>query len=262
MNKRIQDYKVQKRRRTALGQHFLTDENAKKLLIEAAQIGKNDTVFEIGTGNGEITSLLSKEASQVITVEIDPRKASGFMRQLNKNNSNITLLCADAFRIKPIPMFDHCVTSLPFSRSRDFIEWLAKIPFCFKNAAAILQSDFVSKITAAPGTKNYRAISVICQLSFIIERIYRIPRFCFVPPPRVESEIVKLNPNPEFFPFFTESRIMNLKKIFAFRGRLLRSAVNKNWRAVAGENSLSETLLNQRIENLAPAEYAKILKVL
>ncbi|MFN2146675.1 MAG: rRNA adenine N-6-methyltransferase family protein, partial [Anaerolineales bacterium] len=54
-----------------LGQNFLADPGALNKIVEAAEIGTEDTVLEIGPGLGTLTALLAEKAQRVVAVELD-----------------------------------------------------------------------------------------------------------------------------------------------------------------------------------------------
>jgi 18S rRNA (adenine1779-N6/adenine1780-N6)-dimethyltransferase len=167
------------------------------------------------------------------------------------------LVQGDAFGLKESQHFDVCVTSLPYSRSLDFLEWLSQVPTPFRCAIVVLQSDFIDKIMAKPGQKNYRAISVVCQISFECKRLFPISKSEFDPPPRVSSEAVCFEPTAGF-PFFNFRNLVLLKRIFSFRGRLLRSALRHF--EVAPSSPLDQQSLEQRVEQVPPELYRALLE--
>ena len=63
----MKKYKAKK----SLGQNFLKSHLALRKIIEAGEVGKNDTVLEIGPGRGALTEKLLEKAGKVIAVEKD-----------------------------------------------------------------------------------------------------------------------------------------------------------------------------------------------
>jgi 16S rRNA (adenine1518-N6/adenine1519-N6)-dimethyltransferase len=56
-------------KRQKLGQHYLRDTSVLKRIIKAAGISKEDIVFEIGAGTGDLTDLLCSFAKKVISIK-------------------------------------------------------------------------------------------------------------------------------------------------------------------------------------------------
>ena len=129
----------------------------------------------------------------------------------------------------------------------------------FSLVSAIVQSEFAEKLTSASGERSYRAISVIAQISFQIEKLFRIGRINFDPPPRVESTAISLIPKFQASHFVLDhARIRTIDFIFSFRGRRLSSALKK----LAPDQPLGlipEQLKATRVENLTPGNYQEII---
>ncbi|MHB8568164.1 MAG: ribosomal RNA small subunit methyltransferase A, partial [Nitrososphaerales archaeon] len=202
-----------------------------------------------------------QKAARVITCDVDSRLLAKTASQM-RGFENITFLHGDAFSQSiRNTKFDVCVTALPYSRSRDFIEWLALAnQRSYRSATAIIQKEFAEKIRAGAGERNYRAVSVVAQIFFDIELAFRVGRESFEPRPRVDSEVIRLKPKNDFcsMRFISSSDIKVIKDLFSFRGRFLRSALKKI--LIPDENkSIPAYLKDRRIEDIRPAEFLEIL---
>ena len=76
-----------------LGQNFLIDLNLQHLLLDAAALGPEDVVLEIGTGTGGLTMLLAPRAAAIVTVEVDQDLFQLAAEELD-GLPNLTMLCA------------------------------------------------------------------------------------------------------------------------------------------------------------------------
>lgn len=234
---------------------MLLSETIADRLVKESNLAREDTVLEIGTGTGVITKLLATCAGEVITWEIDPAVFQSTSRALARFR-NVEMRCGDAFSSENNVKFDICVTSLPYSESLRFVKWLSSKAAVFKRCVAIVQSEFAEKLASEAGKKSYRAVSVLCQNSFKIERLFPIASQDFDPQPRVQSESIRLTPRRDIAqPFYSARRMYLLNHLFSFRGRLLSSAVKKTQHS----DLLPEHLLNVRIENLTPDAFAEII---
>src|SRR4030065_2110396 len=81
-----------------LGQHFLIDRNILNKVIRTAQVGKEDTVLEVGPGLGEMTLALARQAKHVIAVEID-RKLIEILRKKLEDYPNVDVIKGDILTI-------------------------------------------------------------------------------------------------------------------------------------------------------------------
>ena len=248
-----------KQKRHFLGQHFLSSAITAEEIVRRASIKSSDTVLEIGTGTCALTKHIAENSSKVITYEIDQelfKKAKGQL--LDFPCVNVRL--GDAFKDYDLD-FDVCVTSLPYSRSLDFIHWLSLRSGGFRTTVAIVQSDFAAKLLSLPGERNYRAVSVVSQIAFESEVLMDLGPEYFRPSPKVHSEVIRLTPNQKIHqPFFTEKRIRALRYLFSFRGRLLRNALRSMKSRNLDFSGMSEEMLSRRIEKIAPIEYIPILE--
>jgi 16S rRNA (adenine1518-N6/adenine1519-N6)-dimethyltransferase len=171
---------------------MLVDRRILTKIISAACIGKDQIVLEAGAGGGILTSELCKYAKQVISYEIDIKLYRKVQKQLLSQFNNLQLANADLFKTKDPHFFDVFVSNLPYSRSRDAIEWLSTQRF--DRAILMVQEEFADKLAARPGSKNYRAISALAAYCFAIEKLFKVRRESFEPQPKVESSIIKIIP--------------------------------------------------------------------
>lgn len=243
---------------------MLISEEIAEQVVSLSGISKQDTVFEIGTGGGMLTKYIAKSARNVVTCDLD-NEIMNRTRRAFSHLRNVTFLSGDAF-CPPLSntKFDHCITSLPYSRSRDFLIWLSLHgDRQFKKCTAIIQSEFADKLLAPPGTSGYRAVSVIARLLFEMRVLMSIRRDAFDPSPKVNSELVEFVPlrNDNLSSFsIVEVKLVNM--IFSFRGRLLRSAIRKSLIPEDRQSAIPEQLISKRVEHLTPLEFLKICEVL
>ena len=171
---------------------MLVDRRILAKILSAACIGKDETVLEAGSGQGILTAELCKYAKQVISYEIDInlyRKVKE-QQQLLSRFKNLQLVNGDLFKTKDSHSFDVFVSNLPYSRSRDAIEWLSTQKF--DRAILMVQEEFADKLAAGPHNKNYRAISALATHCFAIEKLFKVRRESFEPKPNVESSIIRI----------------------------------------------------------------------
>lgn len=202
---------------------MLIDYKVLAKIVNAASICKNDTICEAGTGKGILTAELCKHARHVISYEVDKELFKKAQAELQFQN--LKLVNADLFRTKGEQQkqehFDIFVSNLPYSRSRDAFEWLATQKFA--RAIVMVQKEFAEKITAKPGDKNYRAISVLSAHCFKIDRLFIVGRQSFQPPPMVESAVIKLTP----INTVTSDIIKNLNLLFSKRNKKASAVARK-----------------------------------
>jgi len=202
-----------KRRR--LGQHYLIDHDAIHRIVGFAKIKASDRVLEIGTGRGALTRELVGAGRSLVGYEVDRDNFEATKDAVVGAEARIRL--GDAFERKP--KFDVLVSSLPYSESATFVQWLSGIRF--GRAIVVLQKDFVNKIMAPPGDRDYRGISALAQIAFEVKQLGLVNRESFSPPPRVDSAVVLFTPKR----LVPRAEVSNIMRLFSLRRRQVGSVL-------------------------------------
>ena len=200
---------------------MLVDRRILAKILSAAYIGKDEIVLEAGTGRGTLTAELCKYAKQVISYEIDINLYRKVQEQLLSQFKNLQLVNADLFKTKDPHFFDVFVSNLPYSRSRDAIEWLSTQKF--DRAILMVQEEFADKLAASPDSKNYKAISALAAHCFAIEKLFKVRRESFEPQPKVESSIIRIIPVNTI----TREVVRNINLLFSRRNKKASSVAAK-----------------------------------
>ena len=229
---------------------MLVDRRILAKITSAAYIGKDEIVLEAGTGQGILTAELCKYAKQVISYEIDIKLYRKVQEQLLSQFKNLELVNADLFKTKDPHFFDVFISNLPYSRSRDAIEWLSTQEF--DRAILMVQEEFADKLDARPGSKNYRAISAIAAHCFAIEKLFKVRRESFEPQPKVESSIIRIIP----INAITREGIRNINLLFSRR--------NKKVSSVAAEIGIiiDANYGSKKIDELEPRHLVQIAELI
>jgi 16S rRNA (adenine1518-N6/adenine1519-N6)-dimethyltransferase len=225
-----------KRRR--LGQHYLVDPEVIHRVVSLADIGPADRVLEIGTGKGALTKELAGLGASYLGYEVDRANFEETSNLVRGKDARVVV--ADAFREHPD--FDVLVSSLPYSESAAFVRWLSGIEF--RMAVVVLQEDFVRKIRAPPGSRDYRGISALSQICFDVRVLGIVPRAAFSPQPRVGSVITSFTPIRQI----EKAEVMNVIRLFSLRRRMANSALTELGMKGAG------TFGRRRVNSLRPEE--------
>ncbi len=181
-----------------LGQNFLSSKSVLEEIAAAAEID-NEGVIEIGPGFGVLTHELAMRAKKVVALELDERLIPILADTLGEHN-NIKVINADVLKtdVKKLiaDEFDGMSVSvaanLPYYITTPIITSLIEEHLPLNNLVVMVQKEVAERITAKPGTKNYGAISVLCQFYTIPEYVTTVPADLFVPPPKVDSAVVKM----------------------------------------------------------------------
>ncbi len=181
------------------GQNFLTDEKVLHRIMNTALIGKSDFVLEIGPGLGTLTRLLCDEAKKVAAVEIDT-KLIDTLKITMSSYDNFNLINEDILKtdIKSL-LTDNfetnkckVVANLPYYITTPIIMKLLEERLNIETVTIMVQKEVAERLAAAPGGKDYGAISVAVQYYSIPEIIETVPAAAFMPKPDVDSSIIHL----------------------------------------------------------------------
>ncbi|KAK2193939.1 hypothetical protein NP493_4g02015 [Ridgeia piscesae] len=184
--------------KTDLGQHILKNPLVVASMVEKAALRPTDVVLEIGPGTGNMTVKLLEKVKKVIACEIDPRLAAELQKRVQGSplQSKLHLMIGDALKTD-LPFFDICVANLPYQISSPIVfKLLLHRPF-FRCAVLMFQREFAQRLVAKPGDKLYCRLSINTQLLARVDILMKVGKNNFRPPPKVESNVVRLEPkNP------------------------------------------------------------------
>lgn len=181
------------------GQNFLIDTHVLEKIIRAAQITGDDLVLEIGPGIGTMTQYLCEHARQVIAVEID----SALIRILSDTLSeyhNVTVINQDILKLdineiagqenggRPIKV----VANLPYYITTPIIMGLFENHVPIDSITVMVQKEVAERMQAAPGSKDYGALSLAVQYYADTYIAANVPPNCFMPRPNVGSAVIRL----------------------------------------------------------------------
>jgi len=180
------------------GQNFIFDKNILAKIVIASGVAPEDFVLEIGTGLGTLTEELAKRVKKVVSFEIDRELYEATKEKLNIYNNviimNEDIMKADLNRIaneyfegKPFKV----VANLPYYITSPIIMMLLECKFV-KEITVLVQKEVAERICALPGTKDYGILTVFINFKAKPKILFNLPPSVFVPPPKVDSSLVKL----------------------------------------------------------------------
>ena len=257
--------------RHSLGQHFLLDRNLTDRIAREAGPLAGATVIEIGPGPGGLTrSLLATDARRVIAVERDERCVAALRELEGAAAGRLTLIAGDALAIDAAALSREAgngpcviVANLPYNIATALlIRWLHQIQ-AFASLTLMFQKEVAERLTAEPGTKAYGRLSVLTQWLTAPRRLFTVPARAFVPPPKVESAVVRLEPRPA--PLAPAS-IATLERVtaaaFGQRRKMLRASLKTLGGDTAALIAAAGVAPTARAEELTVAEFCALARAL
>jgi len=222
-------------KRKQFGQHFLNSNSIAKSIVSEAKITKGDIVFELGTGLGILTPLLCEKANKVISVDVDEKLVKN-AKSTFSNIDNLILKSGDGFKKKdPFSIF---VSNLPYSKSKDAIEWLAQTSF--SHGVIMVQKEFADKLLAK-SSKKRKAVSIVANHAFEIKKISKVGKNNFSPSPKVDSVILKIIKKNTM----SKDLIQTINKIFSYRRKTIKNVLKQ---------FNKETVIDKRVDDLSGDE--------
>ncbi len=188
----------------SLGQNFLVDGNILNKIVDGADIGSEDIVFEIGTGIGTLTYELAKKAQKVVAIEIDSRLIPILEDTLSEFD-NVHIINEDILKVDLKSVVQKyagdkkikVVANLPYYITTPIIMRFLEEGINLDSMVIMIQKEVADRIAAKPSTKAYGSLSVAIQYYADSKIIAKAPKGAFVPPPNVDSSVLKISVKPE-----------------------------------------------------------------
>lgn len=185
----------------SLGQNFLIDDSVLTNIVEGAEVNDKDYVIEIGPGVGTLTAKLLLKAKKVTSIELDNDLIPILQEELGKYE-NFNLIHNDALKVDFNALMEgeesvKLVANLPYYVTTPIIVKLLKDGYNFKSLTIMIQKEVAERIDAEPNCKEYGALSVLVQYYCNTSIVRRVAPSCFMPRPKVESIVIKLERLPE-----------------------------------------------------------------
>jgi 16S rRNA (adenine1518-N6/adenine1519-N6)-dimethyltransferase len=184
------------------GQHFLARPETAERIVDAARLAPNDSVLEIGPGDGALTRPLSRRAARVVAVEIDPLRADVLERELG--GDRVVILRGDALSRSPGAWLrdggvDGCgvlVANLPYNVATPIVQAAVEDP-AIRRSVVTVQREVARRLAAKAGDAEYGYVSVRTAAHADARILFDLPPGAFRPAPKVTSSVVSLVPRAE-----------------------------------------------------------------
>ena len=253
--------------RKSLGQHFLTDRRILGRIADALHLVGNETVLEIGPGRGALTDILVERAGRLIAIEYD-RALAEILRQRYARRSNVLIAEADVLDVSlgelaagPYVL----VGNVPYYITTPIL-FHALVPPRAERSVDLVQKEVADRLSAAPGTKEYGALTVNVAAVAKAETLFKVPAGAFSPPPKVESAVVRITPLPQSLLQPHEERPFRLlvQGAFGMRRKQMRRVLRSLYAvdAIVADEVLSGANIEPEVrpETLTPAQFALVLR--
>ncbi len=258
-----------------LGQNFLVDPEVCPAMAEAAGLDENTCAIEIGPGVGVLTAELAKRAGKVLSFEVDKRLLPVLDETLSDFN-NVEIINEDVMKADlPKIIEEKCkgmeiavVANLPYYITSPIIMLLLESKLPIKSITVMVQKEAADRLCAEVGSRDGGAVTVAVSYYAESEKLFFVPKESFLPPPKVNSEVIRLTVrkeppvkvhNEEFFFKLVKAAFSQRRKT-AENSISAGLGVNKNVVADALQQvDLEKTV---RAEKLTMEDFANLEKIL
>jgi len=255
------------------GQNFLINHDVRKRIVETLGILGGELVWEIGPGIGSLTCKLVKKDIQLVVFEID----RGFVRLLKSSFSgvsDITVVEGDFMKTwqgvrEASGEPDIIVGNLPYNCASAMFICLIEGGCAAKKIVCTVQREAADRMMARPGSPDYSSFSVLCALTWKMERLGDLNPGSFFPKPRVRSTIMSLSPLRRTHSVSAARLSASVRAIFAGRRKTIRNNLKKalaeheqNVQKLIEETAKNEFDLDQRPETLPPDRVEELAVIL
>lgn len=258
-----------------LGQNFLVDSEVCPSMAEAAELNKDTCVIEIGPGVGVLTAELAKRAGKVLSFEVDNRLLP-VLKETLAEFDNVEIINEDVMKANlPQIIEEKCAgmdiavcANLPYYITSPIIMLLLESRLPIKSITVMVQKEAAARLCAEVGSRDGGAVTVAVSYYADSEELFFVPRESFLPPPKVNSEVIKLTvrekppvevEDEEFF-------FKLVKAAFSQRRKTAENSISAGLGIAKSEvaDALAKAGLEKtvRAEKLTMQDFANIAKLL
>lgn len=238
-----------------LGQNFLVQDHIIEKIVQLAEVQPTDVVVEVGPGLGTLTVALLDNACAVCSLEADSELEQVLAVTCKEPHpDSFALVMGDALAITPqrlaeaygalpavtqsaapsAPMPTKFVSNLPYQVAATLIlKFFQELP-SLERAVVMVQAEVADRIAAKPSTKAYGAYTAKLSLFAQVTGRFEVGPGNFMPPPRVNSAVVRLDctqaRNPVTSKLLSEEELLHTMRVidaaFAQRRKTIRNSMS------------------------------------
>ena len=242
-----------------LGQHFLTDENIARRIVDSLS-PESHNVLEIGPGMGVLTKyLINRENTDFHVVEIDRESVA----YLHDHYPTLDVIEGDFLKFDLRTLFHDSfaiIGNFPYNISSQILFKVFDSRDRVSEVVGMFQKEVAERVTASPGSKTYGILSVLLSTFYNMEYLFTVHENVFNPPPKVKSAVIRLVRNNVTTLDCDEKLFVQVVKAgFNQRRKTLRNALRQVGKPL---DNIPEELLSKRAEQLSTEQFILITKAL
>ena len=241
------------RPKKALGQHFLTDQNIARKIVD--QLSPDvETVVEVGAGMGVLTQYMVNDLrDKFYVIEIDHESIdylSDHFPTLGDHLVEGDFLKADLSRFGERNMA--IIGNFPYNISSQIFFQVLRYKEQVVEVVGMVQKEMAERMAAKEGSKTYGILSVLMQAWYDIDYLFTVHENVFNPPPKVKSAVIKMRRNAVVDLGCDEQLFVSIvKQAFNQRRKTLRNSL----RPLLGPDIIGHEVFDKRPEQLSVKEF-------
>ncbi len=183
------------------GQHFLASDRVAERIVNAAGLSADDTVLEVGPGEGALTRSLALRVSRLIAIEIDPVRSRDLAKEF-VGEKTIRVLQGDVLEKSFSDWLAEAgwsgpailVGNLPYNVATPILTAAIEEPRAIARAVATVQREVARRFAARPREEGYGYLSIRAAAFARARVLFDLPPGAFRPRPKVVSSVLELTP--------------------------------------------------------------------
>ena len=237
-----------------LGQHFLKDENVAKRIVESLDGETDLPVFEVGPGTGVLTKYLIERGVDFYALDVDQESIEYLKANFPVYEKRFLL--QDYIKYEVSHSRFNVIGNFPYNISSQIFFKIWDDRSRVDEVVCMIQKEVADRICASHGNKTYGILSVLLKAFYDVEFLFKVPPGVFIPPPKVQSAVIRLKRNNIEHLSCDESMFKRVVKAgFGKRRKTLRNAL-KDLNLSDAQRSLE--VLDKRAEQLSVSEFVSL----
>jgi len=254
-----------------LGQHFLRDQGAAQRIVNSLSVIHNTAlienmgithkvpVVEVGPGTGVLTAYLwAHPRIDYYAVELD-RESVAFLQQ-EYSGLGKRLIQGDFLQL-PAEMFPGeflLIGNFPYNISSQIFFRVLELRDRIPEVVGMVQKEVAERYCASPGSRTYGILSVLLHAWYHTEYLFTVPPGAFVPPPKVQSGVIRLTRNNRTTLGCPEALFLKVVKT-TFNQR--RKTIRNSLKPILGNRKITGSALpDLRPEQLDVSDFVQLTK--
>ena len=270
-----------------LGQNFLVNDEVIGKIVNLAELDERDVVLEVGPGIGTLTVAMLAACRAVCSIEADRELEQVLAQTCATDGEKFALVMGDALRVTPAQVDDTLagltkgqslcrpcqpnkfVANLPYQVAATLILKFFQDFGSLERACVMVQAEVADRICARPGNKTYGAYTAKLALLARPTGRFEVGPGNFMPPPHVDSAVVRLDRTPMADPLTSEplsaERAARVAEVidaaFAQRRKTIRNSMGANGfekDALDAAFAACDIAPTARAETLLPEDFVRL----